>query len=292
MPTLVCGFCSWNCHPVPIVTGCSSWHRQQWWFSDLSGQGGHKGRRVGMAQTWAAEQRCLPFSRGPLGDSQTSIPPLHSEKVPPATKSKPEGTAPRTTLPQPNLGKQRRAVMLYCRHGHRKAFHGDFHGEHFILMVTMDSSSMPVRFRAADGAGTAFPWWVLTPSGCRYPLWPCSCLLPPLPASETQNNPFGCDLFEILNHDELVTLPYLSLSVSPQWLSRLETVQATVFIFRAEQNVSGWQPRLAGANCNLVELNMVSSLALWPFLERAVLSWYCFLASHCTGESKSQGYYA
>lgn len=251
-------------------------------------------KKVEIAQTWAPGQRCLTYSWGPPGDFQASIPPLHNEKIPPATKSKPEGTAHSTSAKPGEAKEQRKPVMFYCRHGPIKAFHSDFHGEHFILMVSMDRPSTPVRFRGADGAGIASPWWVLTPSGCRHPSWPCCCLLPPLTASETQNNPFGWGGFETLNHDEPVTLPYISLSpsVSPQWLSWLETVQATVFIFRAEQNVSGWQLRLASANCNLVELNMVSSLAPWPFLERAVLSWYCFLASHCSGENKSQGYYA
>lgn len=248
-----------------------------------------------MALTWAAGQMCLPSSWGPPGDSQSSIPPLHSEKVPPDTMSKPEGTAPSITLPEPNLGKQRSK------------------GEQSCFTAGMD----PLKhFMASSMVSISHWWWVRTARPCQwgsgvqmgralllpgvcspclaadiYPLWPCCRRLPPLTASETQNNPFGCGGFEILSHDEFVTLPYLSLSlsVSPQWLSWLETVQATVFIFRAEQNVSGWQPRLAGANRNLVELNMVSSLAPWPFLERAVLSWYHFLASHCTGESKSQG---
>lgn len=116
-------------------------------------------KKVEIAQTWAPGQRCLTYSWGPPGDFQASIPPLHNEKVPPATKSKPESTAHSTSAKPGEANEQRKAVMFYCRHGPIKAFHSDFHGGHFILMVSMDRSSMPVRFRGADGAGTASPWW-------------------------------------------------------------------------------------------------------------------------------------
>lgn len=80
-------------------------------------------------------------SWGPPGDSQASIPPLHSEKVPPATKRKPEGTAPSTTLPQPNLVKQRSK------------------GEHSCFTTGMD----PLKhFMVTSMVNISYCWWVWT----------------------------------------------------------------------------------------------------------------------------------
>lgn len=74
-----------------------------------------------------------------------------------------------------------------------------------------------MRFKGADGAGAASPWWVLTPSGCK----DTSCdpaaardHFSPPQKHRTTSFGRGGGGSEILSRDELVALPYLSLSLS------------------------------------------------------------------------------
>lgn len=76
---------------------------------------------------------------------------------------------------------------------------------------------MSVGFRGADGAGTPSPWWVLTPPGCKDSSRdPAAARDHFSPTQKHRTTPFGCGggSSEILSHDELVALTYLSLSLS------------------------------------------------------------------------------
>jgi len=78
---------------------------------------------------------------------------------------------------------------------------------------------LSVRFTGADGADAASPCWALTPSGCRDTSHNLAATRDHFSPPEKHGPPsFGCGggSSEILSHDELVALPYLSLSASPQ----------------------------------------------------------------------------
>lgn len=115
-------------------------------FPICLGRGGQKESRNGPELSTRAD---LPARlQGPPGDSPAPACPLHSERVPPATGRKPEGCSsqchPSSAKPE-EAKEQRRAVTFYHQRGPIKAFHGEFHGEslefhgdHFILMVSTD----------------------------------------------------------------------------------------------------------------------------------------------------------
>lgn len=260
-------------------------------------------KRAGMAQSWAAGQICLPTSQGPPGGSPAPAALLHIERVPPATRRKPEGCSSQChpSLAKPEEAKeQKRAVTFYHQRGPIKAFHdefdGEFHDEHFILMVSTDiwvllhvSEVQGCRWgRRCFSMVGAHPTWLQ-----RHLLWPCCCTQPLFTTSETQSNIFWLWRWQLWDPKSRRTCCFalsffFLICESPVTLTVWNSAGNCVFIFRAEENVSRWQPRLAGANHNLLVLNMVSSLAPWPFLERAVLSWYHFLSSHCTTENRGQ----
>ena len=129
---------------APIVTNSSSWCRQRWRVSDLSGQGWAEREQEWPRAEHPGRSACPP-SRDPQETPQ--LQPVHctvkGSQQPPGGSLK--GAAPSVTLPQPYVRKQRRAVTFYHQRGPIKAFHGEFHGEflefhgdHFIPMVSTD----------------------------------------------------------------------------------------------------------------------------------------------------------
>lgn len=281
--------------PLAHSTNSSSWCKAAM-EAFLSAWAGVDRKGVETAQSWTARHICLPTSQGPPGDSSAPLEtpfPLHSGPTSHQEEARrvqlpvapflswtlgSKGEQSRFTINMDPL-KHFMVIFMSCRVSISYSW----------WIHTYRYSYMSVRFRGADKAGAPSPRWMLTPAGCKDtsydPVAICNRFSPP-----QKHRPFGCRISEIPSHNELVTLPYLSLSLSasPQWLIIWNSAGNGVFIFRAEQNVSRWQPRLAVANRDLVVLNMVSSLALWPFLERALLLWYRFLLSHCTGENRGQ----
>ena len=91
---------------APIVTNSSSWCRQRWWVSDLSGQGWAEREQEWPRAEHLGRSACPP-PRDPRETPQ--LQPVHctvkGSHQPPGGSLK--GAAPSVTLPQPNLRKQR-----------------------------------------------------------------------------------------------------------------------------------------------------------------------------------------
>lgn len=183
--------------PALVITSSSSWCRQRRRVSDLSGQGWAERERKRPRAEQLGRSACPP-PRDPQETPQ--LQPLHctvkGSHQPPGGSLK--GAAPSVTLPQPNLRKQRnkgeqsRFTISVDPLQHFTEFH-EFHGEHFILMVSTDiwvllhvTEVQGCRWgRCCFSLVGSHPVWLQ-----RHLLWPCCSMWPLFTNSETQNNTF------------------------------------------------------------------------------------------------------
>lgn len=145
-----------------FITNSSSWCRKQWWVSSLPGQKKSGNGPELSSQTDLPAQ--LPGTPGRLPRSSPSNAPTSHQKE--AWR----GQLPVSPYLSQTCGSKGEQTFFYHQCGPIEAFHGEFHGEHSILLVSTDMWVLLHVSEVRDGAGIASPWWVLTPSGCKGPL--------------------------------------------------------------------------------------------------------------------------